>query len=120
VIRLEAVRRFALGLPEVTEEPHFDKASFRVARKIFVTVPPGETHIHVFVGEALREPALALHPDSIEKLSWGGKVVGLRLDLALSRRGRPCTDTRGLEREGAAAIARGLNRGVGCLEGGSP
>ena len=94
MIRLEAVRRFALGLPEVTEEPHFDKASFRVARKIFVTVPPGETHIHVFVGEALREPALALHPDAIEKLTWGGKVVGLRLDLARC----PAADVRALVR----------------------
>lgn len=82
MIRLEAVRRFALGLPEVTEEPHFDKASFRVARKIFVTVPPEGTHIHVFVGDARREPALALHPGSIEKLTWGGKVVGVRIDLA--------------------------------------
>ena len=83
MIRIEAVRRFALGLPEVTEEPHFDKASFRVARKIFVTVPPDAKHIHVFVSDEHREPALALHPGSIEKLTWGGKVVGLRIDLAL-------------------------------------
>src|SRR6478672_5062537 len=48
-MKIAAVREFALGLPEATEEPHFDFASFRVRGKIFVTVPPDETHIHVFV-----------------------------------------------------------------------
>jgi hypothetical protein len=81
-VKLDALRQFALALPGVTEEPHFDKSSFRVAKKIFVTVPPGGKHIHVFVGEARREPALALHPDTIEKLPWGGKIVGLKVDLA--------------------------------------
>lgn len=81
-MKLEALRQFALSLPGVTEEPHFDKRSFRVAKKIFVTVPPGGKHIHVFVGEARREPALALNPDAIEKLPWGGKIVGLKVDLA--------------------------------------
>ena len=80
--KLDTLRQFALSLPGVTEEPHFDKASFRVGGKIFVTVPPGKTHIHVFVGETLREPALALHPEAIEKLPWGGKIVGLRVDLS--------------------------------------
>jgi hypothetical protein len=48
---LEHARRFALSLPEATEEPHFDKASFRVCGKIFATVPPDEAHLHVFVDE---------------------------------------------------------------------
>lgn len=79
---LSAVRRFAMSLPEVTEEPHFRYSSFRVRGKMLVTIPPGETHIHVFVDEALREPALALHSDYIEKLFWAGKVRGLRIALA--------------------------------------
>lgn len=32
-----AVRRIALAFPEVREEPHFEKASFRIAGKIFAT-----------------------------------------------------------------------------------
>lgn len=36
MIRLAEVRRFALALPEATEAPHFDYASFRVRGKIFV------------------------------------------------------------------------------------
>lgn len=30
----------ALSFPEVTEEPHFEKTSFRVKKKIFVTYDP--------------------------------------------------------------------------------
>ena len=81
-MKLAQVRKYALSLPEVTEEPHFDRTSFRVRGKIFVTARPAETHIHVFVPEEHREPALALHPGQVSKLLWGGKVVGLRVELA--------------------------------------
>jgi hypothetical protein len=33
-MRIDTVRRFALSLPETTEEPHFDKSSFRVRGKM--------------------------------------------------------------------------------------
>ena len=50
-MRLETARRFALSLPETTEQPHFEKSSFRVKGKIFATVPVGGKTLHVFVGE---------------------------------------------------------------------
>jgi hypothetical protein len=50
-VTVDEVRAFALALPEATEEPHFDMASFRVRGKIFCTVPPGDDRIHVFVEE---------------------------------------------------------------------
>jgi len=81
-MNLAQVRKHALSLPEVTEQPHFDYGSFRVRGKIFVTVPPDESHIHVFVAEEAREAAFALHPEFVEKLTWGGKVVGLRVTLS--------------------------------------
>jgi hypothetical protein len=81
-MKVSQVRRFALSLPEVSEEPHFDYSSFRVRGRIFVTVPPDEAHIHVFVGDDAREMALLRHPDFLEKLFWGGKVCGLRVRLA--------------------------------------
>lgn len=31
------LRKFSLALPEATEEPHFEKSSFRVKKKIFAT-----------------------------------------------------------------------------------
>jgi hypothetical protein len=80
-MKLSQVDKFARSLPEVTEEPHFKYSSFRVRGKIFVTVPPDAKHIHVFVGDQHREPALAMHPEFLAKLTWGGKVVGLRVTL---------------------------------------
>jgi hypothetical protein len=79
---MEAVRRFALSLAEVTEAPHHEYSSFRARGKIFVTVPPKEDAIHVFVEEEDREQALALYPELASKLLWGGKVRGLRIALA--------------------------------------
>ena len=81
-MKIDLVRRHALSLEAVTEEPHHEYSSFRVRGRIFVTVPPAEDVIHVFVGEEDREPALAVYPEFIGKLLWGGKVVGLRVTLA--------------------------------------
>jgi len=86
-MKLAEVRRCAIGLPEVTEEPHHHFSSFRVRGKIFVTVPPEQEHIHVFVDEEARERALALYPNFVEKLFWGGKVCGIRIQLASAKPG---------------------------------
>lgn len=80
-MRYDTVRRAALALPEVSEAPHHHFGSFRVRGKIFITVPPPRTHIHLFLNEIDRERALAIHPGWAEKLLWGGKVVGLRVTL---------------------------------------
>jgi hypothetical protein len=79
---LAQARRFALSLPEVREEPHFDRTSFRVRGKIFATALPDDGHLNVFVSDTHREPALAMYPDCMEMLVWGGKSVGLRIALA--------------------------------------
>jgi YjbR len=81
-MKFSTVHTFAMSLQEVTQEPHHHFGSFRVREKIFVTVPPEQTHLHVFVTEAQRELALAMYPEFIEKLLWGGKVVGIRIALA--------------------------------------
>jgi hypothetical protein len=80
-VKVGSVRKHAMSLEAVTEEPHHQYSSFRVRGKIFVTVPPEEDVIHVFLGEDDRDPALALHSNFIEKLLWGGKAVGLRVVL---------------------------------------
>ena len=81
-MNLAQVRLHATSLQDVTEAPHHHFSSFRVRGKIFVTIPPDEEHIHVFVSETDREQALALYPEFVEKLLWGGKAVGLRIALA--------------------------------------
>lgn len=37
MVTLKTLRTIALSLPETTEEPHFEKTSFRVKKKIFAT-----------------------------------------------------------------------------------
>lgn len=38
MIDVETFREWALAFPEATEEPHFEKVSFRVRKKIFATL----------------------------------------------------------------------------------
>jgi hypothetical protein len=35
---LATIRKLAMTFPEVSEEPHFEKPSFRIRKKIFVTI----------------------------------------------------------------------------------
>jgi predicted DNA-binding protein (MmcQ/YjbR family) len=37
VVSIAILRKLALSFPETTEEPHFEKTSFRVRKKIFST-----------------------------------------------------------------------------------
>jgi predicted DNA-binding protein (MmcQ/YjbR family) len=37
MVSIEVFRKLALSFPETTEEPHFEKTSFRVKKKIFAT-----------------------------------------------------------------------------------
>jgi hypothetical protein len=80
-MKLQAVREAALALPDTTEEPHHHFGSFRVRGTIFVTVPPDQEHVNLFLSDDHREQALALYPAFTEKLMWGGKVVGLSVSL---------------------------------------
>ena len=79
---LEQVRAFALSLPEANEEPHFDRTSFRVKGKIFLTARPSEDQVNVFVQEEARVEALDTHPEFVSELLWGKKPGGLRVELA--------------------------------------
>lgn len=80
-MKLQQAREYALSLPETTEEPHFDYMSFRVRGKIFATVPPTGTFLHIFVDEDQRAPLIAAEPQVFEALRWGLKVVGVRVSL---------------------------------------
>ncbi len=37
MVSIDTFRKIALSFPEATEEPHFEKTSFRVKKKIFAT-----------------------------------------------------------------------------------
>jgi hypothetical protein len=91
-VKVADVRRLALAFPGAEETPHFRMASFRVGGKIYATLPPEGTRLHVFVDEVQRETMIALHPQTYEPLRWGAKVMGLRVALA---RAKP-TDVKAL------------------------
>lgn len=42
MVTFDFLREVSLSFPEVTEEPHFEKVSFRVRKKIFATYDAGE------------------------------------------------------------------------------
>lgn len=81
-MKIQQARKYALSLPETTEEPHFEYSSFRVGGKIFATVPPPGTHLHIFVDEDQRALLIAAEPEAYEALHWGSRVVGVRVTLA--------------------------------------
>jgi hypothetical protein len=56
-LTLDDVRRIALALPEVAESPHFERASLRVAGKIFCTF-----------GVASDEMVIKLNPEDQQNL----------------------------------------------------
>ncbi len=74
---LEDARRFALSLPGVTEEPHFEMTSLRVRGKIFVTIPLDAGRLHVFVDEPEVDACVAEDPTAFEPLRWGQRIRGL-------------------------------------------
>lgn len=85
-MKVDAVRKFALSLPDATEEPHFHFDSFRINGKIFATMPPSNDLLHVFAPEEDREAAIAAHPETCEALQWGKRVAGVKVDLTSADR----------------------------------
>ena len=87
-MRLETARRFALSLPETTEEPHFEKSSFRVRGKIFATVPEGGKLLHVVVDPDECRALLEADPKAFEAIVWGKEVRNdwIRVHLAAADR----------------------------------
>jgi hypothetical protein len=71
-----------LSLPEAAEAPHHDMTSFRVAGKIFATMPPDERRVHVFVEEPDVRAYCAEFPGVGEELWWGKKLSGCRVELS--------------------------------------
>ena len=75
------VRRLALSLPEANEKGHHGIPSFRVANKIFATVPD-DTHVNVMVGPDETAMALGASPEACEQLWWGKQQAGVRISVA--------------------------------------
>ena len=87
-MRLDTARRYALSLPETTEEPHFDMTSFRVRGKIFATVPPTGKHLHISSELSEVRALVDENPDAFEVIVWGKREVSnwVRVNLTSADR----------------------------------
>jgi hypothetical protein len=78
-----AFRKLALSLPEASEQPHFDRASFRIGKKIFATMTASGQEAMIRVAPRPKLYALMkAQPDVF--FSYGGwternGAVGVRL-----------------------------------------
>jgi hypothetical protein len=82
-MKMAAVRKFVLALPETTEEPHFAGGSFRVKGKIFTTIPVGGKHLRVYV-DPVEGAALLANTPGFEQVVWGEpKTDMVQVDLAV-------------------------------------
>jgi len=80
-VSIATVRRLALELPESAEAPHHAMTSYRVAGKIFATLPPGAGRLHVFLPQDEVAAYCAEFPAAIEELWWGRRLQGCRVVL---------------------------------------
>jgi hypothetical protein len=74
------VRRWALALPEATEQDHHGMPSFRVGNKIFATVPD-DGHLRIMVDEAEILAAVAENPALCEPVYWGKRLSCVAVDI---------------------------------------
>jgi hypothetical protein len=74
-------RAIALALPEAVEEPHFDRPSFRVRKRIFATLRPGEGLAVLKLSRLAQEALVASDPQAFAVTPWahqGWTSVDLR------------------------------------------
>jgi hypothetical protein len=81
VITIQQVRRLALALPEVVEQPHWGNPSFRIRGRIFATMPD-KRHLNVMIEPFDVEAAVRSEPESCEELWWGKELRGVRVSLS--------------------------------------
>ena len=74
------VRRLALALPEVTEQDHHGKPSFRVNGKVFATLWAPE-QANVMLDEPGILSAVQIRPDVCREIHWGRRLAAVGVDL---------------------------------------
>lgn len=73
MLSFSAIQKLALSFPDVTEEPHFEKISFRVNRKIFATYDAKNHHVCIKLSAIDQDVFWAMNPEGIYpvKNKWG-------------------------------------------------
>ena len=73
MVSIETARELALTFEEAVELPHFEKASFRVKKKIFATIDPAKNRVVVKLSEIDQSAFCAFDISIIYPVSgsWG-------------------------------------------------
>jgi predicted DNA-binding protein (MmcQ/YjbR family) len=86
---IERIRKIALSFPETTEQPHFDKTSFRVKKKIFATCTDSGEDLCVKLSEidqnvfgTIETQAIYPVPNKWGKQGWT-MVIPAKLSIAI-------------------------------------
>jgi hypothetical protein len=80
MVSLQEAAALALSFPEAVEQDHHGRPSFRVAGRIFATVPDDE-HLNVLLDEEDVHEVLAGGEPACEELRWGSQLRGVRVGL---------------------------------------
>jgi hypothetical protein len=80
VVSRDRVRQLALALPEVVEQDHHGRPSFRVAGRILATLWDQE-HANVMLDEAGIRTAVEAHPGACGEFWWGKRLRATQVDL---------------------------------------
>ncbi|GAA5061163.1 MmcQ/YjbR family DNA-binding protein [Streptomyces similanensis] len=78
----EDVRRVALSLPDTTEKTAWNMPTFRVAGKMFATVPDDETSIAVRCPKEEREELVLAEPEKFWVAAHEAQFAWVRVRLA--------------------------------------
>ena len=78
MLTTETARRLALELPEVVEQDHHGRPSFRLGGRVLATLWD-DGALNVMVGES---EARAAEGGACSLLWWGRQLSGVRVDLA--------------------------------------
>ena len=73
-------RRLALALPDVAEQDHHGRPSFRLKGKILATLWTPE-ELNVMVDESRALSAVDEAPALCSPVTWGGRLVGVKVRL---------------------------------------
>jgi hypothetical protein len=76
----EVARQLALALPDTVEQDHHGFPSFRVAGRIFATLP-GPDRLRAMLDEAGIRSAAATSPESCREFFWGRRLACVEVDL---------------------------------------
>ncbi len=77
----EHIRQLALALPDVVEQDHHGRPSFRVSGRIFATLWD-ERHVNVMLDEPGIRTAVQANPASCEGFWWGKRLRAVHVDLS--------------------------------------